>query len=366
MQKFKYLVLLSLFAGIIMVSCTRTEREKYERVLSFDRNVVETREPELVCLLSEDSILIGQIKDFTLLNDTSFVVVDGRGAYLYHISGTFIKRFGHLGRAEGEMLSPSAIYSNSNFVYIWCSTLLKILIFDNEAHFKKELSGFARGVQKFVVDPNDEIVYLYTSGFCNKSGSKTIDVITTYDIAEKLIKESFGERGGEDEVLFVSQNSSGLYADMDRLIYLHPGNLIVYNLDLNSDKTTRYKIKDKAFWREQVTDSRKVVNDRHKLFDYLFNNSVVRGFHKDGNQYIIIADIGKFDFDEQRGFMEIQKNRKIKLYIFDSAFNPIRTILFDYFFTPNIMIYSGAMYFLSLNLDGENQKIMLNRFSLSI
>jgi hypothetical protein len=107
------------------------------------------------------------------------------------------------------------------------------------------------------------------------------------------------------------------------------------------------------------------MNDRHKLLDYLHNNSVVRGLHKDNGQFIIVSEIGQFNFDERNQFMEKQKSRKIKLYVLDTDFMPICTILYDYIFTPNIVIYSGAMYFLSLNLDDVDQIITLNRFSLS-
>ena len=81
MLKFKYLFLLSFFfVGIIGVSCT--QKDKSERALSFDRNLVNTKDPDFVCQLSEDSILLNDIVNFTILNDTSFVVVDGKGAYL--------------------------------------------------------------------------------------------------------------------------------------------------------------------------------------------------------------------------------------------------------------------------------------------
>ena len=46
MSKFFYWLLL--FAGITTASCTLLERNKFERVFSFDRNLIATKEPELV------------------------------------------------------------------------------------------------------------------------------------------------------------------------------------------------------------------------------------------------------------------------------------------------------------------------------
>ena len=353
--------MLTLFAGIL-VSCA--PKNNYERELIFKRNFKETKEPELVCNLSENTILLSEIKYFTLLNDTSFVVVDGRGAYLYHISGNFKKQFGNLGQAGGDMISPSLVYSTSNFVYIWCSSLMKFLIFDHEANFRNELSGFKRGIKKFVVNSSDEIMYLYTSGFLDDSGNKVVDVIDIYSIAENLSKK-IGERGPEDEILSTFINSGGLYVDTDRLIYLHPGNLIIHGFDLNSDKTVQYKIDDKTFQTTKITSNiRDIMKDIRKLTDYLHNNSYVKGFYAHNDQFIIVSEIGQYEFDVQDRVINTQK-RKVKLYILDSSFNPNRTILFDYIDSPNFVIYSGAMYFLTLDTGGNDQIITLNRFSLN-
>ena len=361
--KFKYSFLLSLFAGIIIVSCARTEKDTFERALSFDRELENTKDGELVCRLSEDSILLKSIIDFTVLNDSSFVVVDRNGAYLYHISGTFKKQFGNRGQAGGEMISPSLVYATSDFVYIWCTSLMKFLIFDHEANFKYELSGFKRGVKKFIVNSSDEILYLYTSGFFDESNNKTTDVINVYNIAEKSLK-AYGERGPEDEILSTFSNSGGLYVDTDQFIYLHPGNLIIHNLDLNSEKTVLYKIDDKVFYTTEISHIRDIMEDRPKLTDYLHKNSLVKGLYKDNDQFIIVSEIGQYDFNVQTRVMNTRK-RKVKLYVLDSSFMPNRTITYDYIDSPNIVIYSGAMYFLTLNLDDEDQIITLNRFSLS-
>ena len=361
---FKYFIFLSLFAGIIVTSCV--QREKFDKEFVFDRNLVNTKESELVCKLSEDSILLKEIVYFTILNDTSFVVLDGIGVYLYHISGTFIKQFGKRGQAGGEMIYPTFVYATSDFVYIWCASLMKFLIFDHEANFKSELSGFKRAVRKFVVNSSNEILYAYTTGFLNNSENKVVDVIEVYNIAEKSSKK-YGERGPEDEVLFTFRNSSGLYVDTDtdRLIYLHPGNLIIHDLDFNSGTTSRYKIDDKAFHTSKVTSRpREIIENMPKLTDYIHQNSVVKDIYKDHGQFIIIAEIGQYDFDEQNQPMKDTKKRKIKLYILDPSFIPNSTILYDYISYPNIVIYSGAIYFLTFNFTDDDQIFALNRFSL--
>jgi hypothetical protein len=347
----------------MLVCCNRKEKSEFEKRLSFDRNLIETKEPELVCHLSEDSIPIGQISDFTLLNDTSLLVVDGRMAFLYHISGTFVKLFGISGRAGGEMLSPNRVYATSSLVYIWCSSLMKILIFDHEGHFKEELPRFDRAVKKFIVDSDNEQIYLYTSGTYDKLQGKTIDVISIYHIAEQSTKK-YGEQNGEDDVLSTFSNSGGLYSDTDRLIFLHPGNLIIHNFDLISEKTVRYKIEDKTFQREAVTLRGNIVNNKRKLIDYMMKNSVVRGLYKDNGQWIIVSETGQFDFDLQKRVVESPKNRNIKLYILDSSFTPVRTVLYEYINTPHFVIYSGAMYYLNYNLDHQEQIITLYRFPL--
>ena len=342
----------------IVVSCT--QNDKSERVLFFDRNVVNTKVPELVCQISEDSILIGNIADFTILNDTSFVVTDGRGVYIYHISGVFIKKLGNKGEARGEMISPSLVFATSNFIYIWCSSQMKFLIFDQQGNFINELTGFKRAVKKFVVNPSDEILYIYTSGFLNESENKMFDIIDIFNIAENSSKK-IGERCPEDEVLFTYRNSGGLCVDTDRLIYIHPGNLIIYDLDLNSDKTVRYIIDDKTFLTTKITSHvRDIMNDFPRLFDYLQKNSVVTGLFKDSGQFIILSEIGQLDPN-----LTNTKDRKVKVYIFDSSFNPNRTILFDYLSSTNIVIYANSLYFIDLILTDNDQILTLNRFLLS-
>ena len=307
MYCFKYhFLLLFLFVGILALNCSQKE---FEKVLVFGSNLTETREPELVCRLSEEEVFLSEIKDFTFLNDTSFVVIDGRGAYLYNISGVFVSQFGNIGKAGGEMLSPSSIYATSDFVYIWCSTLMKILIFDKEANFKEEISGFERATKKFVADINNEIIYLYTSGLYNADNDKMLNVIDIYNIA-KSATQSIGERNSEDEITSSFVNSGGLYADRDRFVYLHPANLIIYNFELSTGSEVRYKINDKAFRTEKIANIHDLMNDRRKFTDFFTKNSVVRGLYKDNNHFIIVSEVGQFDYNEQRGFDKTQKTEK--------------------------------------------------------
>lgn len=309
MDKYKFPFLLLLFAGITVTSC---QKEKFDKTLSFDHNLVESKDSELVCRLLEDSILLGSVNDFKLLNDTSFVVVDGRGAYLFNTSGTFLKQLGKSGQARGEMISPKLVYATSDFVYILCSSSKKFLIFDHDGNFKDEVLDFKNSVEKFVVDSNDETIYINSGGIFDQSRNKTIDVISSYKITENIIKK-YGERSNEDEVLSILSNSGGLYVDTERLFYLHPGNLIIHDLDLTSDKTIRYKIEDKSFRREKVaTNPLSIINNRHKLIDYLVKNSVVKGLFKDSGQFIIVSEIGHFDFNIEKQVIESQNNRKIK------------------------------------------------------
>jgi hypothetical protein len=355
--------LLSIFAGILQVFSAHSQTSTFEKTLSFNKNIIAVKNPELVCHLSEEGILLKDVVQFTFLNDTSFVVLDGRGVYLYHISGTFKKQLGNKGQAGGEMITPSCIYATSDFVYIWCSSLMKFLVFDHEANFKKELSGFKKAVKKFVVNSSNETMYLYTSGYFNESENKIIDVIDVYNIADKTSKK-YGERDPEDEVLSTFINSGGLCVNMDQFIYLHPGNLIIHVLNYNSNKTVRYKIDDKTFHTTTINSSiRDVMESRRKLTDYLHNNSIVRGFYNDSGQFVIVSEIGQYDFNQQSRVMNTQ-NRKIKLYVLDSSFNPNCTILFDYIISKSIVVYSGSMYFITTELTDDDQLISLKRFPL--
>jgi|GEM_PF-5528360 hypothetical protein len=356
-------LLLFLLAGIVLTGCS--QKDKSERVISFDRNLVNTQKAELVCQISEESAFLGNITNFTILNDTSFVVLDDKGAYLYHTSGTFKKRFGTSGRASGEMIRPSYVYATSNLVYIWCSTLMKFLIFDHEANFKKELAGFKRAVSKFVVDSSDQILYIYTSGFLNETETKKLDVIDVYNIAENSSKK-YGERGPEDEVLYAFAKAAGLCIDKNRLIYLHPGNLIIYNLDLGSDKTIRYRIDDKAFHTTEITvPIRSIMEDYLKLRDYLYKNSIVTDLYSNNDQFVIISEIGEYALPEPGGQSLVTQNRKVKLYILNRSFKPDRTILYDFISHTNLVVYSNSLYFIDRTIEGDDLTLNLMRFPLS-
>jgi hypothetical protein len=350
---------------MVVIGCGQANRDSnFEKVLSFDRNLTETRDPEEVCILSEDSVLLNVIQDIVFITDTEFIVADGVGAYLYDTSGVFKKQFGHQGRAAGEMLSPARVYATSDLVYVWCSSLMKIVTFDHDGHFQKEFTDFDRAVKAFVVDPKGEMLHLYTSGQFDKSGNNVIDVINSYRFANRS-SQKHGERGKEDEISSAWNDSGGISAEEGRLTYIHPGNLIIYDKDLNSSKVERYKIEDKAFRRENVSEDLVMfMNDRQKAFDFLTSNSVARRLYKDDNRFVLVAEIGEMDFNTQQHDIENQENRKIKLYVFDSSFNPDRTILYDFINSPHIVVNSGAMYFLSLDVENENQTITLNRYPL--
>jgi len=63
--------------AISAVMAFNNPKDEYIRVNPFVQNLVNSKEPELVCHLSEDNILLKNIIDFTVLSDSTFVVSDG-------------------------------------------------------------------------------------------------------------------------------------------------------------------------------------------------------------------------------------------------------------------------------------------------
>jgi len=100
-----------------------------------------------------------------------------------------------------------------------------------------------------------------------------------------------------------------------------------------------------------------------KLINYIHQNSVVKDIYKDNGKFIIITEVGQYDFDEQNQMMKNTQNRNVKLYILDSSFNPIRTILYDFISSPNVVVHSNFLYFITL-MDSDDQIFTLNRLSL--
>lgn len=361
MRIFNTLIVLSV--ALILAGCKGSGSGDVKEVM-FTEEVVHDGDPVTVATLDESDNPLGVIKDFAMVNDTAFVIVDGKEAFLYNTAGDRILRFGYRGRGYGEMISPSLVCVSPENVYIWCSSLMSVLTFSHEGKFRRAYTGFERAVKKFAVD-NDQNLYLYTSGFRSEAGDRVEEVVQVYNLGKGKIVDSFGERSGADEVMAAFANSAGISSsEQGGVWYIHPASLAFYNRS-GDGKNASFRIEgDKEFEVERVTNFHDITSNPIKWMEFIPRNSVVRHIGSDHGKTYIVAEVGEFSPQSQ----DKVGSRRIKTYVLSEEGSPLKTLTCGYVQTPAFQISGGKLFFITTQIeDAEkgDQRVCLNFYPLT-
>jgi hypothetical protein len=340
------------------------EKDEKSDAIVFSDNEIYSGAFVQVCNLDESETILGDVKDFAMVNDTAFVVVDGQNTFLYNTAGEQLKQLGYRGRGNGEMLAPSHVAVTPENIYVSCGTLLRVVAFSHGGDLQGQYSDFARGIHE--LDADDRYIYLYTSGYMNKASSKTEEVLQVYDMQKDKMVKTFGERNAENEVMSTYANSGGICAlGNETFVYAHPAYLDFFRATVDGTEQNELSISDKDFKTEKI-DNIKSVTDNHSVWwDYLRRNSAVRDIIYDDGKVYVVAETGAFPSEAEGR----KSTRKTKVYILSEDKSPLKAITYDFVVTPSFRVMNDKLYFISTEVSetssgNTEQSVSLNYFPL--
>ena len=275
------------------------------------------------CTLKENIGYLDKfVNDFFFVTDSSFVLSNKKAIYLYNNKGEQLKVLGGYGRGPSEYISASQLYVSDSYIYVWCESLLKLIVFDAiNGEYIREYKKFTSAIQKFVV-VDDLLVYFYISGNVDNN------IIKTFNLESKSFLESFGDITESDRLLFVNANNGGLCIMGDSVLYSYPSKTLISSLK-NNKKTNVCEIIDNEF-NINIDGAERVDRDYIiQIINYINNNSCVTGVHSFNDNVYLMTEVGHVGMDGEKRKMDYSK-RKIIVYKMDKNFNPVKKIKLDY------------------------------------
>ncbi|WP_139279669.1 6-bladed beta-propeller [Tangfeifania diversioriginum] len=312
---------------------------------------------ENICSLDENISYLSNINSFSFIDRSHFVVSTSNpsSVIVYNTDGQQIRKIDYVGKGAFEFINPAIVKSYENNIYVWCSTTLRLLIFDMFGNPIKEFSNFKRAISNFCVYKNYICFYM--------SGGYKEKLIEVYDLTENRYLKSFVTPTDEHIILSMMSCSGGITMSGSNVIFMNASQLVVNSVDLYSFSQYSKEIKDKEFSTQTLgKDAIELINsNRKKAFNYIYDNSLVTGIFSVSDDIILKTEIGKYDLN--RNNMDVSE-RYDKFYVLDKKLNLKYTLKTK--LSNNRCLYSSNennLYSIKLINSGEDFHYVLSKLN---
>lgn len=316
-----------------------------------------------VCGLQENIELIGNIKDFSFYDKTSFFVLSDNNVIEYTTKGEQVNAFNRLGQGPGEYITPVVINVYNESVYVWCASALKLIEYDKKGTYLRESSNYRKAIKNFTL-LDENLVCFY------KSDGRKEGIIEIYSLKENKIIKSIGEELTDEDLLLLSMASKpNMIVEEETLYFTKPSELCLYQIDLKTFSLSKKMFfDDKEFIVKKVQDAHAMFNtDPQGVLAYLTENSIVDNLLKVGNDFYIKSEVGKYIIDYQGRGMDLTQ-RFDKYYLCDFRYPNIETIKAvkegKKGGTHKYALFENDTYFLQIDNSNEDEKERMKVFKL--
>lgn len=314
-----------------------------------------------ISVLQENIELVGEVNSFDLLGESHFVVTSKspERVMLYDREGNQIRIIGERGEGPFEYLSPEVVLTYNDSIYVFCSSLLKIMVFTRDGTPLKEYK-FSKAIRDFRVVEN--LLYVYTFGDADGP------IIQLYDlVSEEFLSEEFGTKSNEHKVLVSFDCSGGMAVKKDKLYFTSVDALAVHQIDMKDMTYTIHEVRDDIFKVERISENHRTFMENFgKSIKYIYNSDIVTGLYAVRDGIVITTEGGEVEMD---GLMPVNfyANRFKKYYYLNNDFEFKKGIaqkLSDG--QSNCLITSDGLdiYFLKLEEGKSNYNYVLSKMQI--
>lgn len=196
---------------IIDISTSCNKKEK----INLSNLVVKI---EYIQLETDSTCLLGRINDFSKkiqFSKSQILIADNSNKlYAFDYSGDFLNKIGDVGKGPGEYLSVDefALFSNDNFIAVYCIGLEKALIYNKEGKYKNDVKVdfWPLGLLSF----KDDLMFVNTLGQRKFSDYYNLSIVSRDGILKKRLFYKPKEKEQEN-------NKTGLLDFMGKSYYLN-------------------------------------------------------------------------------------------------------------------------------------------------
>ncbi len=332
----KYIFIISLCINLISCSGNGDKAIKH---IEFNEVVKGNPDIEFVCELNENISLLDQIiYQLRLISDSTFLITTGKQVFLYNIDGEQLTNIGMYGRGPGEYLRAIKSYVSDNYIYILCSDVGQMLVYDRDGNYVKKYDS-PLPHSEFIVE-EDSIVTFYRASMQDNI------LIKRFILDSGEMIASYDHYTNADHPLFAMNDTGAFNQIGNEILYLSPSKLELNSI-IDGEHKTLLKIINSEF------DVHLNVNlDQVNNWQFMKNNSVVRGVHAYGDRIYILAETGKMVYVD--GCVQSSDTRQLNLFEIDRTnLEPIKQRVYtnrEEFMYSNFF-YKNYIYYIT---DSEN------------
>ncbi len=338
---------LSIISFLFLISCS----EKVPDNLIEIKDYADGFPKEKVSELSNNPRLLGELSSFHFVNEESFVVstVQPPMVLLFNIDGEQKRSLGRQGRGQFEYLNPSLVRSHNGLIYVWCSNLLKLMVFSKLGEAVKEYH-FSRAIKDFAI--HDKLMFIY-----KRDDPDGQHIINVYDLeAEAFLPNAYGRRTNEHDILNSSFCTGAMLIDGDHLYFAPSDRTKLYKVDLTDLSMSEFPVDAPGFETEIVKQPMKdFMDDVFTSVKYLFGSDIVTGLHKASGRIVMMVETGEIEL--QGLDITDYSERRILFYVFDDHNKLSRALRAAPFTGASSCLYASVedkVYMLRLSEDLQN------------
>ena len=295
-----------------------------------------------------DGLMAAPISVASLANGSYVVLTESRQILLFDEKGKLVKNVEAIGQGGLEVESPTIVRSSPEGFAIWCSALLKMVVFDAEGNPLKAHFGFNRAIRKFEINQDHIIATIQ-----NLADNPYIQV---YDRNQEKVIDELGTTDPMQVVNNFNGCSGGLASIKNKIVWMPSHDLTLFTLENIPNQQAKEKSFITDFFKQpKMPDNlTELVNtDIMKALELGLKMSVVTGIYPIGDELVITGDFGEGVFDA--GQLDL-KNRKSFILLLSKDMNPKGWVNSEYSITePCALYFSGQDYLGRITLkEGED------------
>lgn len=303
-SKFKIMrYIFILFSLAVFISCGNKklpDTSNYNGKLKYEK----------ICQLNEIPNFLGEIKSISFIDSNHFVISTNKSSnvFIYDTNGNQIKKIAKIGKGPKELLTPTIVKVHDSMIYVWCASLLKLVVFDINGNALKEYINFKKGLKDFEI---------FKNYFCSYTGGGFRgSFISIFDMNKNVVIKEYGVATNEHQLLCILEGAGGISLTKTGLLYSAPDQLAISSINLNNWSESTHKYKDNEFVIEKLDmgGTEFFNSNPQAALKYIYKNSVTTDIFPSDKGYVLKTEVGEYSVNKNSSDFS---KRYDKIYFLD-------------------------------------------------
>lgn len=279
-----YLSILVSIAVIIATSCRNDNHETFAP----QKNKAEMTKTDTIRFQIPDSILLGEVKDFAIMHDASFLFTDGKSILHSTPDGEFDYFVCKQGHGKNEYIEIGKLQTSEKYIYVWCDRTTRLIRYNLDMTESTKYDQINSAISSFIVC-GDTIAYFYLNG-------ESDDIVVSLSLKEETPVNYYGKKSDEDKCLQLLSQVGSLGTFDGDIIYSSPSRMVIHFIGKEKD----VEFIDKDFQVKKISKEDYNKREPRLFFNYISNNSTIVSLSGTKDCLYMLTETGKYVMNKDR------------------------------------------------------------------